>query len=85
MPALSLFLPIVLFVSQNRPRVSSAANLRKEGAMNSDRFVNDQNLERFRKLADAVTTASERKTLLALLAEEHAKFIELQKLRAPAC
>lgn len=53
--------------------------------MDTDQFVNDQNLERFRKLADAVTTASERKTLLALLAEEHAKFIELQKLRAPAC
>ena len=53
--------------------------------MDTDQFVNDQNLERFRKLADAVTTESERKTLIALLAEEHARFIELQKFRAPAC
>lgn len=50
--------------------------------MNTDQFVNDQNLARFRKLADAATTEGERTTLLALLAEEQAKFIELQKLRA---
>lgn len=62
--------------------MSSAANLRKGGAMNTDQFVNDQNLARFRKLADAATTEGERTTLLALLAEEQAKFIELQKLRA---
>jgi hypothetical protein len=79
------FWPTVLLVSQNRPRVPSAANLRQEGAMNTDQFVSDQNLERFRKLADAVTTASERKTLLALLAEEQARFIERQRFRAPAC
>jgi hypothetical protein len=44
-----------------------------------DRFVNEQNLERFRKLASTVTTEAERKMLLTLLAGEEAKFIELQK------
>ena len=53
--------------------------------MNTDQLVSNQNLERFRKLADAVTTESERKTLLAVLAEEQAKFIALQRFRAPAC
>jgi hypothetical protein len=44
-----------------------------------DRFVNDENLERFRRLASAATSEAERKTLLGLLAEERAKFIEVQK------
>lgn len=47
-----------------------------------DRFVNDQNLERYRKLASASTGEGERKILLGLLADEEAKFIELQKARA---
>ncbi len=45
-----------------------------------DRFVNEQNTERFRKLASAVTTETERKTLLKLLAAEEARFTELQKV-----
>jgi hypothetical protein len=48
--------------------------------MDIERFVNDRNIERFKKLASAATTAAERKTLLGLLADEQAKFIELQKL-----
>jgi hypothetical protein len=47
--------------------------------MDVDRFINELNLERFRRLADAVTTAAERKVLLELLAEEKNKFIELQR------
>jgi hypothetical protein len=47
-----------------------------------DRFVNDQNIERFRKLASASTSETDRKILLGLLAEENAKFIDLQKARA---
>jgi hypothetical protein len=54
----------------------------KEGAMDMDRFVNDQNIERFRKLASASTNETDRRILLGLLAEENAKFIDLQKARA---
>ena len=46
-----------------------------------DRFVNDQNLERLRKLANVSTTEAERKILFGLLAEEKTEFIELQKAR----
>ena len=46
-----------------------------------DRFINDENLERFRRLASATTSETERKILLGLLAQEEAKFIELQKAR----
>jgi hypothetical protein len=48
--------------------------------LNIDRFVNDQNTERFKRLASGATTEVERKILLGLLAEEHIKFIELQKV-----
>ena len=48
-----------------------------------DRFINDQNLERLRKLANVSTTKAERKILFGLLTEEKAKFIELQKARIP--
>ena len=48
-----------------------------------DRFINDQNLERLRKLANVSTTKAERKILFGLLAEEKTKFIELQKVRIP--
>jgi len=50
--------------------------------MDTNRFVNDQNIERYRKLAFASTNEAERKMLLALLAEEQVKFIELQSARA---
>jgi hypothetical protein len=49
--------------------------------MDMDRFVNEQNIERYRKLLSGTITASERTKLLYLLAEEMAKFIELQKVR----
>jgi hypothetical protein len=47
--------------------------------MDVDRFINELNLERFRRLADAVTTTAERKVLLELLAEEKTKFVERQR------
>jgi hypothetical protein len=43
--------------------------------MDMDRFFNDQNLERLRRLI--ATTEAERKILLGLLTEERLKFIEL--------
>ena len=46
--------------------------------MNIERFVNDQNLERFRKLASDATSEAERRILLELLAEEQVKLIELR-------
>jgi hypothetical protein len=49
--------------------------------MDMDRFVNEQNIGRYRKLLSGAITASERAKLLTLLAEEMAKFIELQKVR----
>ena len=48
-----------------------------------DRFINDQNLERLRKLANVSTTKAERKILFGLLTEEKTKFIELQKAQIP--
>jgi hypothetical protein len=50
-------------------------------AMDIDRFVNDQNIVRFKRLASAATTEAERRTLLSLLAAEQVKFIELQRIR----
>ncbi len=44
-----------------------------------DRFINDKNLDRLRRLASVVTSEAERKTLLGLLAKEKATFVELQK------
>ncbi len=41
-----------------------------EARLNLDRFLNDRNLERYRKLACATTTRTEREVLLAVLAEE---------------
>ena len=43
-----------------------------------DRFFNNQNIERYRELASESTSGAERKLLLTLLAEDKAKFIELQ-------
>jgi len=51
--------------------------------MDVERFVNELNLEQFRRLADGVTTEAERKILLELLAEEQIKFVELQKAKTP--
>ena len=45
--------------------------------MDTERFVSEQNIKRFRKLASVAIAAAEKRTMLALLAEEEAKFIEL--------
>lgn len=50
--------------------------------MDMDRFVSEQNIARYRRLASGSITESERRKLLELLAEEEAKFI--QSLRAAA-
>jgi hypothetical protein len=39
-----------------------------------DRFVNRQNIERYRRLADGTTNATERLRVIKLLAEERARF-----------
>jgi hypothetical protein len=39
-----------------------------------DRFVNRQNIERYRRLADETTNAAERVQVIKLLAEERARF-----------
>jgi hypothetical protein len=39
-----------------------------------DRFVNRQNIERYRRLAIGTTNATERLQIMKLLAEEEAKF-----------
>jgi hypothetical protein len=39
-----------------------------------DRFVNRQNIERYRRRADKTTNAAERVQVIKLLAEEGAKF-----------
>jgi hypothetical protein len=44
-----------------------------EAAM--DRFVNRQNIERYRRLAIETTNATERLQIMKLLAEEEAKFM----------
>ena len=49
--------------------------------MDMDRFVNEENLERFRRLASVSTTEPERKILFGLLADEQAKFLELHQGR----
>ena len=45
-----------------------------------DRFVNRENIKRYRKLASASTDAAERLRIMKLLAEEEAKFkVELSR------
>ncbi len=39
-----------------------------------DRFVNRENIDRYRRLANEATDATERLQILELLAEEEAKF-----------
>jgi len=46
--------------------------LARESAM--ERFVSQQNIERYRKLLDISTEADERLTIFKLLAEEQEKF-----------
>lgn len=38
-----------------------------------DRFLNEQNIERYRKLADTATDEAQRVMIMRLLAEENAK------------
>jgi hypothetical protein len=45
-----------------------------------DRFVNQENIKRYRKLAGESTNATERLRIMILLAEEEAKFkVELSR------
>jgi hypothetical protein len=39
-----------------------------------ERFINRQNIDRYRRLASKTTNATERQQILRLLAEEEAKF-----------
>jgi hypothetical protein len=52
--------------------------------LNLDRFLNPRNVERYRKLACAVTTKAERETLLRLLADEKVKCFGLMNARDAA-
>jgi hypothetical protein len=47
-----------------------------------DRFYNEQNINRYRRLANQASTAAEKMRLLALLAREMSRFSELQKAQA---
>lgn len=54
-----------------------------------ERFINRQNIDRYRRLASETTNATERQQILRLLAEEEAKFKldqavgDLDKARQP--
>jgi hypothetical protein len=54
-----------------------------------ERFINRQNIDRYRRLASNTTNATERQQILRLLAEEEAKFKldqavgDLDKARQP--
>jgi hypothetical protein len=49
-----------------------------------DRFIIEQNLERFRRLASVTTSEPKRKILFELLGAEEAKFMKLRKVRIEA-
>jgi hypothetical protein len=49
--------------------------------MDRDRFVSDQIVERFRRLACAAIIDADRMRLLGLLADEEEKYVEFQKAR----
>jgi hypothetical protein len=49
--------------------------------MEKDKFVSNRNIERYRRLACAAMTGPERTEMLALLAEEEDRYVELQKLQ----
>ncbi len=51
--------------------------------MGQDRFISDQTIERYRRLACAAISGAERKRLLGLLADEEDNYIDLQKIRTP--
>jgi hypothetical protein len=55
------------------------------GINGMDRFVNEQNIERFRRLAFAVNNEAERRMLFELLAAEAIEFKEQQKVRPERC
>lgn len=83
-------LTLINLIVQNRtfPEKGSILRLRRptveRGAVvDLDRFVNDQNIERYRRLAEAAATEAERKIMLELLAEEEAKAIALQDREQP--
>jgi len=48
-----------------------------------DRFYDEQNMARYRKLASEAVTEAERTRLLGLLGREMDKFTELHKARTP--
>jgi hypothetical protein len=47
-----------------------------------ERFVSEQNIDRYRRLAASAITPTERAKLLGLLAEEQARLTALKKARA---
>jgi hypothetical protein len=49
-----------------------------EERLDLDRFINDRNLERYRKLARAATSKVERQALFGSLAEENVKCFRLE-------
>ncbi len=49
--------------------------------METDRFVCDRNLEKFRRLACAANTGAEREILIGLLAEEEDKYLSCRRLK----
>ena len=77
--ALNFFLRTVLSFKKDAC-CHSATQPAKGGAM--ERFVNDQNVERYRRLACGTITEAERKILLSLLTEEKDKFNKSQKVRS---
>jgi hypothetical protein len=50
--------------------------------LDTEKFVSEQNIDRYRKLADRAMTPGDRAKLLALLAEEETRLSELKKARA---
>ena len=52
--------------------------------MGKDRFLSDQNIERYRRLACAAINAVERERLLGLLAEEEDDYLDRLRTRTMA-
>jgi hypothetical protein len=52
--------------------------------MDMDRFIADENIRRYRQLANEATSEAERSKLLALLAEEEIKIAALDRLHGKA-
>ena len=68
-----------------KPRVSLNAPPAEQTEPGMTRFFNSQNLERYRKLASDVTTATERQQVLQLLAEEMNAFKNEIKKTVASC